>query len=396
MDVATTPPPFAVASLDDFDLAGKRVLIREDLNVPLENGAVANASRIDAALPTIERCLAEGAAVLLASHLGRPDPGRRDPNLTLAPVADALAARLGRPVRLVERWRSGVAIEPGEVALLENLRFEAGETANDAGLARDLAALGDIFVMDAFATAHRAHASTCGVVEAAASACAGPLLVAELEALARIVANPVRPVVAVVGGAKVSTKLTILETLAELADTVIVGGGIANTFLLAAGRPVGASLCEPGLLDVARRTMATSDVPLPVDVMTAPAVDAGQPARLRLSEEVGPDEIILDVGPETCRRLQPLLEGAGTIVWNGPLGMFEFDQFGEGTRHLAEMVAASAAFSVAGGGDTLAAVDKYSVREGISYLSTGGGAFLEFLEGKTLPALDALRSRART
>ena len=395
MDVATTPPPFAVASLDDFDLAGKRVLIREDLNVPLEDGAVANASRIDAALPTIERCLAEGAAVLLASHLGRPDPGQRDPNLTLAPVADALAARLGCPVRLVERWRAGVAIEPGEVALLENLRFEAGETANDVGLARDLAALGDIFVMDAFATAHRAHASTCGVVEAAASACAGPLLVAELEALARIVANPVRPVVAVVGGAKVSTKLTILETLAELADTVIVGGGLANTFLLAAGRPVGASLCEPGLLDVARRTMATSDVPLPVDVMTAPAVDAGQPARLRLSEEVGPDEIILDVGPETCRRLQPLLEGAGTIVWNGPLGMFEFDQFGEGTRHLAEMVAASAAFSVAGGGDTLAAVDKYGVREEISYLSTGGGAFLEFLEGRPLPALDALRSRAR-
>lgn len=395
MDVATTPPPFAVASLDDFDLAGKRVLIREDLNVPLEDGAVANASRIDAALPTIERCLAEGAAVLLASHLGRPDPGQRDPNLTLAPVADALAARLGCPVRLVERWRAGVAIEPGEVALLENLRFEAGETANDVGLARDLAALGDIFVMDAFATAHRAHASTCGVVEAAASACAGPLLEAEIGALARIVADPVRPVVAVVGGAKVSTKLAILEALADLADAVIVGGGIANTFLLAAGRPVGASLCEPGLLDVARRIMATSDVPLPVDVMTAPAVDAGQPARLRLCEEVGPDEIILDVGPETCRRLQPVLEGAGTIVWNGPLGMFEFDQFGEGTRHLAEMVAASAAFSVAGGGDTLAAVDKYGVREEISYLSTGGGAFLEFLEGRPLPALDALRSRAR-
>ncbi len=395
MDVATTPPPFAVASLDDFDLAGKRVLIREDLNVPLEDGAVANASRIDAALPTIERCLAEGAAVLLASHLGRPDPGQPDPNLTLAPVADALAARLGRPVRLVERWRAGVDIEPGEVALLENLRFEAGETADDAGLARDLAALCDIFVMDAFATAHRAHASTCGVVEAAASACAGPLLEAELEALARIVENPARPVVAVVGGAKVSTKLAILEALADLADAVIVGGGIANTFLLAAGRPVGASLCEPGLLDVARRIMATSDVPLPVDVMTAPAVDASQPARLRLCEEVGPDEIILDVGPETCRRLQPLLEGAGTIVWNGPLGMFEFDQFGEGTRHLAEVVAASAAFSVAGGGDTLAAVDKYGVREEISYLSTGGGAFLEFLEGRTLPALDALRSRAR-
>ena len=394
MDVVTRAPP-RVPSLADVDLAGKRVLIREDLNVPLEGGVVRNASRIEAALPTIERCLAADAAVLLASHLGRPDPGRRDPNLTLAPVADALGARLGRPVRLVERWRGGVAIEPGEVALLENLRFEAGETANDVDLARDLAALCDIFVMDAFATAHRAHASTCGVVEAAASACAGPLLEAELEALARIVANPVRPVVAIVGGAKVSTKLAILSRLADLADAVIVGGGIANTFLLATGKSVGASLCEPGLVDVARRIMAASDVPLPVDVMTATAVDAGLPGRLRLCEEVGRDEIILDVGPETCRRLQPLLEGAGTIVWNGPLGMFEFDQFGEGTRHLAEMVAASAAFSVAGGGDTLAAVDKYDVREEISYLSTGGGAFLEFLEGRTLPALEALRSRAR-
>ncbi len=394
MDVVTRAP-FPVPSLADVDLAGKRVLIREDLNVPLEGGVVSNASRIDAALPTIERCLAADAAVLLASHLGRPDPGRRDPNLTLAPVADALGARLGRPVRLVERWRGGVAIEPGEVALLENLRFEAGETANDVDLARDLAALCDVFVMDAFATAHRAHASTCGVVEAAASACAGPLLEAELEALARIVADPVRPVVAIVGGAKVSTKLAILSRLADLADAVIVGGGIANTFLLATGQSVGASLCEPGLVDVARRIMAASEVPVPVDVMTATAVDAGQPARLRLCEEVGRDEIILDVGPETCRRLQPLIEGAGTIVWNGPLGMFEFDQFGEGTRHLAEMVAASAAFSVAGGGDTLAAVDKYEVREEISYLSTGGGAFLEFLEGTTLPALEALRSRAR-
>ena len=394
MDVVT-PAPSPVPSLADVDLAGKRVLIREDLNVPLEGGVVGNASRIDAALPTIERCLAADAAVLLASHLGRPDPGRRDPNLTLAPVADVLGARLGRPVRLVERWRGGVAIEPGEVALLENLRFEAGETANDVDLARDLAALCDIFVMDAFATAHRAHASTCGVVEAAASACAGPLLEAELEALARIVADPVRPVVAIVGGAKVSTKLAVLSRLADVADAVIVGGGIANTFLLATGKSVGASLCEPGLVGVARRIMAASDVPLPVDVMTATAVDAGLPGRLRLCEEVGRDEIILDVGPETCRRLQPLLEGAGTIVWNGPLGMFEFDQFGEGTRHLAEMVAASAAFSVAGGGDTLAAVDKYDVREEISYLSTGGGAFLEFLEGRTLPALEALRSRAR-
>lgn len=394
MKVVNTPPPFAVPSLADLDLAGKRVLIREDLNVPLEGGVVANAARIDAALPTIERCLAQGAAVLLASHLGRPDPGHRDPNLSLKPIADVLGARLGRTVPLVERWRAGVALEPGEVALLENVRFEAGETVNDAPLAADLAALCDIFVMDAFGTAHRAHASTCGVVEAAACACAGPLLEAELEALGRIVANPARPLVAIVGGAKVSTKLAILESLAARADAVIVGGGIANTFLLARGQPVGASLCEPDLLDVARRVTAASDVPLPVDVMTATTADPGGPARLRLCEDVGDDEIILDVGPETCRRLQPLLDGAGTIVWNGPLGMFEFDQFGEGTRHLAEMVGASAAFSVAGGGDTLAAIDKYGVREDISYLSTGGGAFLEFLEGRTLPALDALR-RAR-
>ena len=395
MDVATEAAPFTVPSLSDFDLAGKRVLIREDLNVPLEGGVVANASRIDAALPTIERCLAQGAAVLLASHLGRPKPGHRDPNLSLGPIAEALGARLGRHVRLVEHWRAGVALEPGEVALLENLRFEPGETANDPALAADLAALCDIFVMDAFGTAHRAHASTCGVVEAAARACAGPLLEAELDALGRVVANPARPLVAVVGGAKVSTKLAILESLAAQADAVIVGGGIANTFLLAKGHPVGASLCEPDLLDVARRVMAASDVPLPVDVMTATTVDPSEPARLRLREDVGDDEMILDVGPETCRRLQPLLDGAGTVVWNGPLGMFELDQFGEGTRHLAETIGASAVFSVAGGGDTLAAIDKYGVREDISYLSTGGGAFLEFLEGRTLPALDALRRASK-
>lgn len=391
MDDVTKAAPFAVPSLADFDLGGKRVLIREDLNVPLDGGVVANAARIDAALPTIERCLAQGAAVLLASHLGRPDPGHRDPGLSLKPIADVLGERLGCPVPLVERWRAGVALEPGKVALLENVRFEAGETANDAALAADLAALCDVFVMDAFGAAHRAHASTCGVVEAAACACAGPLLEAELEALGRIVANPARPLVAVVGGAKVSTKLAILESLAARADAVIVGGGIANTFLLARGQPVGASLCEPDLLDIARRVMAAPDVPLPVDVMTATTVDPGEPARLRLCEDVGDDEIILDAGPETCRRLQPLLDGAGTIVWNGPLGMFEFDQFGEGTRHLAEMIGASAAFSVAGGGDTLSAIDKYGVRGDISYLSTGGGAFLEFLEGRTLPALDALR-----
>lgn len=388
------PRPAGVPLLRDFDLAGKRVLIREDLNVPIEDGTVANAARIDAAVPTIEACLAGGATVLLASHLGRPRPGQRDRALSLAPVARALAAKLSRPVRLVEQWREGVEVGPSEVALLENVRFEAGETSNDPALALDLAALCDIFVMDAFGTAHRAHASTCGVAKIARQACAGPLLAAELDALARIMAQPARPLVAIVGGAKVSTKLGVLETLAARADTVIVGGGIANTFLLAQGMPVGASLAERDQLDAARRVLATTNVPMPVDVMTAQAVDGGQPARLRLCPDVAANEVILDMGPETCRRLGPVLEGAGTIVWNGPLGMFEFDQFGEGTRHLAEMVAASPAYSVAGGGDTLAAIDKYAVRGGISYLSTGGGAFLEFLEGRTLPAVAALRARA--
>ena len=381
-------------SLGDFDLGGKRVLIREDLNVPIDGGRVANAARIDAALPTIERCLAEGAAVLVASHLGRPAAGSRDPALSLKPVADALAAKLGRSVRLIERWQEGAAVAPGELALLENVRFESGETANDPALARDLGRLCDIFVMDAFGTAHRAHASTCGVIEAAPAACAGPLLEAEIAALGRVLADPARPLVAVVGGAKVSTKLAILESLADLADSLIVGGGIANTFLLAAGVPVGASLAEPDLVEVARRVMAKADVPIPVDVMTARTVNAEEPARLRLADEVAADEVILDVGPESCRRLQETLQDAGTIVWNGPLGMFEFDQFGEGTRQFAEMIAASPAYSVAGGGDTLAAVDKYGVREGISYLSTGGGAFLELLEGRTLPALAALQARA--
>ena len=388
------PGALALPLLGDFDLRGQRVLVREDLNVPIDAGGVANAARIDAALPTLERCLAGGAAVLVASHLGRPAAGLKDPALSLRPVAVALAARLNRPVPLIEDWRDGAAVAPGELALLENVRFEPGETANDSVLSNELAALCDLFVMDAFATAHRAHASTCGVVEAAPTACAGPLLEAELTALGRIVENPARPLVAVVGGAKVSTKLAILESLADMADTVIVGGGIANTFLLAAGAPVGASLAEPALADVARRVMAKADVPIPVDVMTARAIDAEAPARLRPTDEVAADEVILDVGPESCRRLEQRLQAAGTIVWNGPLGMFEFDQFGEGTRHMAEMVAASPAFSVAGGGDTLAAVDKYGVRADVSYLSTGGGAFLEFLEGRTLPALAALRSRA--
>ena len=385
----------ALPLLEDVDIRGKRVLVREDLNVPLRDGRVANSARIDAALGTIRHCIDADAGVVLVSHLGRPSQGERDPALSLAPVAKALADALGRDVRLVEDWQDGVDVRPGDVALLENIRFEIGETANDPVVARRLAALCDVFVMDAFGTAHRAHASTAGVAEAAGVACAGPLLAAELDALARVLENPTRPLVAVVGGAKVSTKLAVLESLADVADAIIVGGGIANTFLMATGVPVGASLAEPDQLDVARRIMSRIDVPMPVDLMTAAALDERQSARLRLRDEVGGDEMILDIGPETGRRLSEVVADAGTILWNGPLGVFEFDQFGEGTRALAEAVAASRAYSLAGGGDTLAAIEKYGVGEGISYRSTGGGAFLEYLAGETLPAVAVLEGLAR-
>lgn len=383
-----------VPVLADLDIRGKRVLVREDLNVPIRNGRVANGTRIGAALPTIRACIDAGAGVLLTSHLGRPRPGERDPALSLAPVAKALGDALGRDVRLLDDWSNGVDVDPGDVVLLENIRFEAGETANDPELARRLAALCDVFVMDAFGTAHRAHASTAGVAEAARVACAGPLLASELHALERVLDDPARPLVAVVGGAKVSTKLDVLESLAAVADSIIVGGGIANTFLLADGSQIGASLAEPDQLDLARRVMARVDVPMPVDLMTATTVNAEQPARLRLRDEVGSDETILDIGPETGRRLAELVANAGTILWNGPMGVFEFDQFGEGTRALGEAIAASEAYSLAGGGDTLAAIGKYGVGEGISYQSTGGGAFLEYLAGETLPAVAALQGRA--
>ena len=382
-----------IASLKSLDIRGRRLLVREDLNVPVRNGRVTNAARIDAAVPTIRHCLEAGAAVTVVSHLGRPAAGRVDPALSLKPVAEALAAALGCPVRLVDDWSAGVETAPGEVALLENIRFEAGETTNDPDLGWRLAGLCDVFVMDAFGTAHRAHASTAGVALAAPLACAGPLLEAELEALARVLDEPARPLVAIVGGAKVSTKLAVLESLASVADAVIVGGGIANTFLLADGEAIGASLAEPDQVDTARRIMARVDVPMPVDVMTAQAVDARHPARLRLRGEIGAEERILDIGPETARRLADLIAEARTILWNGPMGVFEFDQFGEGTRVLAEAVAGSGAFSVAGGGDTLAAIDKYGVAEGISYRSTGGGAFLEYLAGATLPGVAALEGR---
>ena len=386
--------------MDDVHLAGKRVLVREDFNVPLTAGGIVNTARIDAALPTIQRCLDAEAAVLLVSHLGRPQAGQRDSAWSLLPVARLLGEKLGCAVTLATDWHDGVDVAPGEIVLLENIRFEPGETANDAALGRRLAALCDVFVMDAFGTAHRAHASTCSVIEAAPEACAGPLLKAELDALARALYEPARPLVAIVGGAKVSTKLAVLESLAEKADHLIVGGGIANTFLLAAGVDVGASLAEPDLLPVAKRIVAKTAWTMPVDAMTAPRGDVDSPTpacppagRLRHLDEIGPDEAILDLGPETVRRLRPCIENAGTIIWNGPLGAFEMDPFGEGTRVLAEIVGASAALSIAGGGDTLAALAKYDASDGFSYLSTGGGAFLEFVEGRTLPAVAALQAR---
>ena len=380
----------AFLRMEEQDLAGKRVLIREDLNVPVRDGVVASTARIDAALPTLRHCLDAGAAVIVMSHLGRPKPGAHDPALSLAPVATALSEALGLAVPLISDWEQSARVSPGQLALLENVRFRPGETENDDALAQRYASLADVFVMDAFATAHRAQASTHGVARFAAVACAGPLLAAELDALDRALTAPARPVVAIVGGSKVSTKLAVLESLAEVADTLIVGGGIANTFLLAADRGIGASLAEPELVDVARRVAEKADVPLPVDVMTAPTPDTPA-AHLRLAGEVPEGEMILDIGPESARRCREVLQDAATILWNGPLGVFERDHFGEGTRVVAEAVASSSAFSIAGGGDTLAAVEKYGVADGISYLSTGGGAFLEYVEGKPLPGVEVLK-----
>jgi phosphoglycerate kinase len=386
-----------VKTMSEVALAGQRVLIREDLNVPVTAGRVTSDARITAVLPTLRAALSEGAAVMVASHLGRPTEGETaesEPQFSLAPVAKRLGELLEREVPLVSDWIDGVDVAPGELVLLENVRFLTGEKANDDTLAQRMASLCDVYVMDAFATAHRAQVSTHGVARHAPLACAGPLLAAELEALTQALENPARPLVAVVGGAKVSTKLEVLDRLAEIADRIIVGGGIANTFIAAAGHPVGKSLYEPDLLDAARRIAAKVEIPLPVDVVTAPELGAEQTATLRRVEDVPEDEMILDVGPETARGLRDGLAGAGTILWNGPLGVFEFDQFGEGTRVLAEAIAASAAFSIAGGGDTLAAIDKYGVADRMSYISTGGGAFLEFVEGKKLPAVEILEQRA--
>ena len=380
----------AITKMSDLDLAGKRVLIREDLNVPVADGVVTSDARIRAALPTIRAALEANAAVMLVSHLGRPTEGQPEEQFSLQPVADHLGQLLGRDVPLVTDWIDGVDVEPGNVVLLENVRFLEGEKKCDEALSRKMAALCDIYVMDAFGTAHRAQASTYGVGEYAPVACAGPLLAAELDALARALDNPARPFVAIVGGSKVSTKLTVLDTLAEKVDTLIVGGGIANG--------VGKSLYEADMLDTARELAANRDdraeIPVPTDVVCADEFSAEANAATRSVDAVQDNELILDIGPETASRFASILKTAGTIIWNGPVGVFEFDKFGDGTRALAEAIAASEAFSVAGGGDTLAAIDKYGVRDGISYISTGGGAFLEFVEGKVLPAVEMLERRA--
>lgn len=387
-------------NMASLELQGKRVLIREDLNVPLRAGAVASDARIRAALPTIARARDAGGRVMLMSHLGRPKEGESDQAHSLAPVARHIAELLGEPVRLVTDYLANhPEVAPGEVVLLENVRFNAGEKADDETLARAYASLCDVYVMDAFGTAHRAQASTHGVGLHAPVACAGPLLTAELDALGRALHNPARPLLAIVGGSKVSTKLTMLESLSGVVDQLIVGGGIANTFIAAAGGEVGKSLCELDLLDTARSLReaaqaAGGDIPLPRDVVCGKTFDPSTPAETKALDAVSDDDMIFDVGPETAARYAEIVKLAGTIVWNGPVGVFEFDQFGVGTEALGRAIAESDAFSIAGGGDTLAAVDKYGLKHDISYISTGGGAFLTFLEGKTLPAVAMLESRA--
>jgi phosphoglycerate kinase len=379
--------------LTDLDVRGKRVFIRADLNVPQDDsGAITDDTRIRAALPGIRYALEGGAALMVTSHLGRPTEGELKPEDSLAPIATRLAELLGRPVPLVQNWVDGVAVKPGEIVLLENCRANRGEKKNDDGLARKLAQLCDIWVHDAFGTAHRAEATTYGMGKYAPVACAGPCVAAELEALTLALAQPARPLMAIVAGSKVSTKLTVLEALADKVDQLVVGGGIANTFLLAAGKKIGKSLAEPDLVDQARRVMAKVKVPLPVDVVCAKEFSATAAATLKSVDDVADDDMILDIGPQSAATLAASVAEAGTIVWNGPVGVFEFDAFAGGTRALAEAIGHSRAFSLAGGGDTIAAINKFGTRA--SYISTAGGAFLEFLEGKRLPAVEILELRA--
>jgi phosphoglycerate kinase len=389
-----------VVRMTDLDLKDKRVLIREDLNVPVKNGVVTSDARIRASLPTIQAAKAAGARVMLMSHLGRPEEGVYNEEHSLAPVALRLSELLGSKVRFERDWLGGVACEPGEVVLLENVRFNKGEKKNRDELAQQMASLCDVYVMDAFATAHRAEASTHGVGRFAPVACAGILLVNELEALEQALLNPKRPLIAIVGGSKVSTKLTVLENLLGKVDKLIVGGGIANTFLAAAGYPIGKSLHEAEMIDIAKGLLERShaggaEIPLPTDVVVAKEFSDKAEADVKPVADVAPDDMILDIGPDSAERFAAALKGAGSIVWNGPVGVFEFDQFGEGTRTIAQAVAHSPAFSMAGGGDTIAAIEKYGVAQDISYISTAGGAFLEFLEGKKLPAVEMLEARAQ-
>lgn len=389
----------SIIRMQDLDMTGKRVLVRVDFNVPLKDGSITDDTRIRAGLPGIRQALSSGARLMLMSHLGRPTEGTFDEASSLAPVAQRLSELLGMPVPLIRDWLDAdVTVSPGSVVMFENVRFNVGEKKNDETLSQKMAALCDIFVMDAFGTAHRAEASTHGVARFAPIACAGPLLAAELDALGRALKEPARPLVAIVAGSKVSTKLTVLSTLSHKVDQLIVGGGIANTFLLAAGKKIGKSLCEPALVPEARKIMEAArarggNVPIPVDVVVAKEFSESATATLKSVEDVSEDDMILDIGPQSAAQLAQILKQAGTIVWNGPVGVFEFEQFGEGTKTLAMAIADSKAFSIAGGGDTLAAVAKYHIADNISYISTGGGAFLEFLEGRELPAVRVLESR---
>ena len=388
-----------VINMADLDLAGKRVLIRQDLNVPLKDGAVADDTRIRASLPTIKQALAAGAKVMLMSHLGRPTEGIYDEAFSLAPVGRHLSTLLGKDVHLEKDWLDGINMDDKQVVLCENVRFNVGEKADDEALSKKMAALCDVYVMDAFGTAHRAQASTHGVAKFAEVACAGPLLAGELEALGKALHNPARPMVAIVGGSKVSTKLTVLESLSKVVDQLIVGGGIANTFIAATGNNVGKSLYEADLIDTCNNLTAEAkarggDIPVPSDVVCGKEFSETADATLKAASAVEDDDMVFDIGPESAAALAAILKNAGTIVWNGPVGVFEFDQFGEGTKAIAIAIAESNAFSIAGGGDTLAAVSKYKISDDVSYISTGGGAFLEFLEGKKLPAVAMLESRA--